>query len=133
MTEGTGEESVIPAKAGISANGHVLRSHDYYVYILCNRRDGPLYVGMTNDVVRRISEHRLGEVPGFTKQYRIHRLVWFEHHGDVDVAIVREKRIKRWNRDWKMRLVAEINPCWDDLAVTKLGMPHLERSPPARG
>ena len=112
-----------------------MRSYDFHVYMLANRRDGPLYIGVTNDLERRVSEHRSLAMEGFTRRYRIRRLVWFEHHQDVETAILREKRLKKWNRAWKNRLVEEMNAEWDDLAVTYLGAPPLglERSPPARG
>jgi len=87
----------------------------YWVYILASRLGGTLYIGVTNNLVRRIFQHRTGLVPGFTKQYSVHRLVYFEPHTDIKVAIRREKRLKRWNRAWKIRLIEENNPNWDDL------------------
>ena len=81
------------------------REHLYFVYILASRRNGTLYVGVTNDLVRRIFEHREGKVEGFTKRYEVHRLVCFERHGDIQEAIAREKRLKRWRRDWKIELI----------------------------
>ncbi len=89
--------------------------HNYYVYILASRWRGALYVGVTNDLVRRVSEHKDGLTGGFTTRYQIHRLVWSEHHTDVEQAILREKRIKRWRRDWKFVLIEEDNPGWRDL------------------
>jgi putative endonuclease len=80
--------------------------------------DGPyghLYVGVTNDLVRRMDEHKHGQVPGYTAEHGIDQLVWFERHAYIDQAILREKRIKRWRRDWKFALVAEHNPQWLDL------------------
>jgi putative endonuclease len=87
----------------------------YWVYILSNRRNGTLYVGVTNNLVRRISEHRQGLVPGFTKRYGITILVFAELHHDINVAIQREKRIKRWRREWKLALIEFENPQWRDL------------------
>jgi putative endonuclease len=87
----------------------------YWVYILASRIGGTLYIGVTNDLVRRIYEHRTGVVPGFTKRYGIHRLVYYEQFGNVEYAIQREKRLKKWNRTWKIRLIEELNPNWDDL------------------
>ena len=87
----------------------------YYVYLLTNKPYGTFYVGITNDLVRRIWEHRNDLVDGFTKEHRLHRLVWYEVHGDVVEAITREKRIKKWHRDWKVNLVQRMNPEWDDL------------------
>jgi putative endonuclease len=77
----------------------------YYVYILANRRYGTLYVGITNNIVRRVFEHRIDLVEGFTKEHQVHHLVWYESHDDVLQAIVREKRIKKWRRDWKVNLI----------------------------
>jgi len=87
----------------------------YYVYILASGRHGTLYVGVTNDLIRRVFEHRSGVVPGFTKKHRVHRLVYFEPHTDVSEAILREKRIKRWLRTWKIELIERENPRWRDL------------------
>jgi putative endonuclease len=89
---------------------------DYYVYILASDRNGTLYVGVTNDLARRVYEHRNDLIEGFTKRYGVHRLVWFEVHGDINEAIIREKRIKKWNRSWKLRVIEEMNPDWIDLA-----------------
>ena len=90
-------------------------SKQYYVYLITNERYGTLYVGITNDLVRRIYEHREGTVQGFSKQHGLSRLVWFEAHDDVLAAIEREKAVKRWRRDWKMNLIQAMNPNWDDL------------------
>ena len=75
-----------------------MRDHSYFVYILASRRNGTLYTGVTNDLVRRVDEHRNGEVLGFTKRYAVTMLVWFEQHQSVNDAILQEKRIKRWHR-----------------------------------
>jgi len=74
----------------------------YFVYILASQRDGTLYSGVTNNLFRRVWEHRKGDGVSFTKKYQVHRLVWFEEHGDITDAILREKRIKRWKRSWKL-------------------------------
>ncbi|WP_137150142.1 GIY-YIG nuclease family protein [Devosia sp. FKR38] len=87
----------------------------YSVYIVASRKHGTLYTGVTNDLVRRISEHREGLVAGFSKTYRCTHLVWFETHEDIDVAIAREKRIKKWLRPWKDALIEQANPEWRDL------------------
>jgi putative endonuclease len=87
----------------------------YYVYILASRIGGTLYIGVTNDLVRRVGEHRLESAKGFTKKYGVHKLVYFEQFDDVENAISREKRLKKWNRVWKIRLIEELNPNWDDL------------------
>ena len=86
-----------------------------WVYIMSNRRTGTLYVGVTNDIVRRAYEHRTATLPGFTKRYGLHRLVWLEWHEDIRWAIQREKNIKEWPRAWKTRLVTQVNPDWRDL------------------
>ncbi|HWD28820.1 MAG TPA: GIY-YIG nuclease family protein [Rhizomicrobium sp.] len=91
------------------------REHRYFVYIMASARNGTLYVGVTNDMARRCYEHREGLVPGFTKKYGIKTLVWFEEHGDIREAILREKRIKKWERAWKLRLIESVNPEWNDL------------------
>ena len=87
----------------------------YYVYILANKRSGTLYTGVTSDLRKRIYEHRQGMFNGFTKKYHIHRLVYFEATSDVNSAILREKRIKKWRRNWKIELIEEKNPEWNDL------------------
>ena len=86
-----------------------------YVYILASERNGTLYVGVTSDLVRRVWEHKNGVVEGFTKQYGVHTLVWYEEHGSIEDAIQREKNIKRWYRDWKLELIEQLNPTWRDL------------------
>ncbi len=87
----------------------------YYVYLLASKKHGTLYLGVTNNLVRRVYEHRTKAVPGFTARYGIERLVWFEVHDTVEAAITREKELKKWRRDWKIRLIEENNPAWDDL------------------
>ena len=79
---------------------------------------GTLYIGVTSDLVQRVYEHRTGAVPGFTSKYGVYRLVYFEEFGDIENAIKREKRLKKWNRGWKIRLIEELNPNWDDLFPT---------------
>ena len=90
----------------------------FYVYILANRRNGTLYTGVTNDLARRIWEHRTGALGGFTAKYGIKMLVWYEVHPSVVEAIAREKRIKRWRRRWKLALIETMNPEWLDLYAT---------------
>ncbi len=104
-----------------------------FVYILANRRQGALYTGVTSDLVRRISEHREGLMPGFTLEHDIKQLMWLEALGDIELAIQREKRIKKWNRAWKIRLIEEANPHWFDLAVTQLGFSPLVSRHPREG
>jgi putative endonuclease len=87
----------------------------YYVYLLASKKHGTLYLGVTNDLVRRVYEHRTKAVPGFTSRYGIDKLVWFEIHDTAEAAITREKELKKWRRDWKIRLIEESNPAWVDL------------------
>ena len=89
-----------------------------YVYIMSNKRYGTIYVGVTNDIVRRAWEHREGIVPGFTRRYRLHDLVWFEEHATLVEAIQREHNMKHWPRRWKTALVDALNPEWNDLYPT---------------
>ena len=87
----------------------------FYVYILTNERNGTLYTGVTNDLVRRVWEHKNSVVAGFTRQHELQTLVWYEVHATAYDAITREKRIKAWKRDWKKRIIEEMNPYWNDL------------------
>jgi len=87
----------------------------YYVYLLASKKHGTLYLGVTNDIVRRGYEHRTKAVQGFTKRYSVDKLVWFEIYDDAISAIAREKELKKWRRDWKIRLIEEENPEWVDL------------------
>lgn len=87
----------------------------YYVYLLASGKHGTLYVGMTNDIVRRGHEHRTKTLGGFTARYSVDKLVWFEICEDAPTAIAREKELKKWRRDWKVRLIEEQNPGWVDL------------------
>ena len=87
----------------------------YYVYILASRIGGTLYIGVTNDLIRRVFEHKSKFVRGFKKQYDVVKLVYYEQYDDIEQAIQREKRLKKWNRQWKIRLIEERNPNWDDL------------------
>jgi putative endonuclease len=89
----------------------------YWVYLLASRRHGTLYVGVTNSLERGIAEHKTREVPGFTRKYRVDRLVWFRGFGEVTEAIRFEKQLKRWRREWKVRLIEADNPHWVDLYV----------------
>ena len=85
------------------------------VYILASRMNGTLYIGVTSDLVRRVWEHKNDLVEGFTQRYGVHRLVWYELHETMEVAILQEKRLKEWCRAWKLRLIQRINPEWEDL------------------
>jgi putative endonuclease len=108
----------MPREGGASSNhwcGEVGRERTYWVYILANKLGGTLYIGVTSNLVKRIYEHRTEVVDGFTKEHGVHRLVYFEQHTEIEFAIRREKRLKKWNRSWKIRLIEETNPNWDDL------------------
>jgi len=85
------------------------------VYMLASRRNGTLYIGVTSDLVRRVWEHKQDFVEGFTKQYGVHDLVWYEQHEDMLAAISREKMLKEWKRAWKLELIEKMNPEWKDL------------------
>jgi len=87
----------------------------FFVYILCSAPGGMLYVGVTNDIARRSFEHRSKEVESYTKAHGIDRLVYVEDHATVETAILREKRLKRWRRAWKIALIEQVNPTWRDL------------------
>jgi putative endonuclease len=87
----------------------------YYVYLLASRKDGTLYLGVTRDLVRRTYEHKTKAKPGFASRYDVRRLVWFEVYDDPTNAIVREKEIKKWRRQWKVDLIQKSNPEWRDL------------------
>ena len=87
----------------------------FYVYLLASDKYGTLYLGVTNKIVRRVHEHKSKAVDGFTKRYSVDRLVWFEIYDDAVSAITREKELKKWRREWKIRLIEESNPQWTDL------------------
>jgi putative endonuclease len=116
----------IPAFAGMTnfrharENGHpkgnvLTMNKPPAVYILASKKNGTLYTGVTSDLTRRIWEHRNNLIEGFTSRYEVHRLVYFEQHTSMEEAILREKRIKKWNRAWKIKLIEERNPGWEDL------------------
>jgi len=86
------------------------------VYILASKRNGTLYTGVTSNLLARLYQHRTDQVPGFTREYGVKLLVWFEQHATMEGAILREKRIKKWNRAWKLDLIEALNPDWRDLA-----------------
>lgn len=87
-----------------------------YVYILASRRNGTLYIGVTSDLAKRIREHKEGRGGEFTRRYSVNQLVFYESHSDIEQAITREKRLKKWKRIWKLRLIESINPEWRDLS-----------------
>jgi putative endonuclease len=96
----------------------------FWVYILASRRNGMLYIGMTDDLARRSWEHRTGAVPGFTRKYGVKMLVWFEQHETRESALQRERQLKKWNRAWKLQLIERFNPSWKDLADELTPDPH---------
>jgi len=98
---------------GILRQNEIMKS--YWVYILCSQRNGTLYIGITNNLPRRIHEHKEHLVPGFTKKYNVTKLVHVEEFSEVHSAIYREKCLKKWNRQWKLRLIEETIPQWIDL------------------
>ncbi len=92
----------------------------FYVYILASRRNGTLYTGSTDDLLKRVAEHREKLRDGFTARYAVSRLVWYEAHNSREAAFVRERRIKEWRREWKLDLIERMNPEWADLFETLL-------------
>jgi putative endonuclease len=89
---------------------------NFFVYILASRRNGTLYIGMTDNLSRRVWEHQIGAVPGFTKKYGVKTLVWYELHVTRESAFQRERQLKKWNRSWKLTLIERVNPNWQDRA-----------------
>lgn len=93
----------------------------FFVYMMASKRNGTIYIGVTADLPSRVAIHRDGLVDGFTRRYGVHRLVWYEWLENAEPAIRREKQLKKWNRAWKIRLIEEMNPKWDDLFPTLFG------------
>jgi len=89
----------------------------YYVYILASRKNGTLYIGITSDLIKRVYEHKNDLVDGFTRKYKVHELVYYEVYNKVYDAITREKRLKKWKRQWKIELIEKDNPEWKDLSI----------------
>ncbi|NDE90191.1 MAG: GIY-YIG nuclease family protein [Alphaproteobacteria bacterium] len=89
----------------------------FFVYILTNKKHGTLYIGMTNNIGRRIYEHQNGLIEGFTKKYNLKKLIYYEHYETHDEAFTRERRLKDWNRDWKIKLIETNNPEWKDIST----------------
>jgi putative endonuclease len=113
---------VIPAKAGIHYNNQTMQ-RQYHVYILASKPNGTFYIGLTSNIARQVWEHRQGLVEGFTKKYGVHRLVYCEAFARPQEAIQREKRLKKWNRSWKIQLIESTNHGWNDLYETVMHMP----------
>ena len=95
-----------------------MNDKQYFVYILASKRNGTLYAGVTSNLIKRVSQHKQNKVECFTKKYSVHILVYYEVYKNIDVAITCEKRIKKWNRKWKMELIEGKNPEWDDLYLS---------------
>ena len=91
---------------------------DPYVYLLASRRNGTLYLGVTSNLMQRIAQHRAETFGGFTAEHGVKLLVWFEQHGTMEHAIMREKQLKKWRRAWKLDLIEQVNPEWQDLAIS---------------
>ena len=89
--------------------------HNYYVYLLASKMNGTLYLGVTSNLAKRVYEHKNNFVEGFTKKYNVHTLVWYEQHATAEEARIRERRVKRWRRAWKIQLIEDQNPDWQDL------------------
>lgn len=87
----------------------------FYVYLLASKRNGTLYIGVTSNLLKRVHEHKNNLVDGFTKKYNVHKLVYYEGTEDIEIAITREKQLKKWKRRWKIELIGEKNPEWRDL------------------
>jgi putative endonuclease len=100
-----------------------MEPRSFYVYILASKIGGTLYIGVTNDLIRRVAEHQSKAVEGFTRRYGVDRLVYFECFDDVENAIHREKRLKKWTRAWKIALIEKDNPDWNDLYPGIAGAP----------
>ena len=95
-------------------------SMQYFVYLMASGEKGTLYVGVTNDLIRRVYEHKNGLAKGFTSRYAVHQLVWFESTPSIEAAIHKEKQIKNWKREWKIEMIEKDNPQWRDLYDTLL-------------
>ena len=99
--------------AGIQSR--FMSNKPYYVYIMASKRNGTLYIGVTNNLIRRVYDHKNDLIEGFTKKYKVHYLVYYKHTGCIESAIKREKQLKKWNRRWKLKLIEKQNPEWKDL------------------
>jgi putative endonuclease len=93
----------------------------YYVYILASKKNGTLYIGVTNNLPKRVYEHKNNLIEGFTRKYNVHNLVYYESYSDIYAVIAREKAIKKWKRAWKIELIEKSNPLWKDLYCDIVG------------
>jgi len=91
------------------------KEHRYHIYIMASKKNGILYIGVTSDLIKRVYDHRNDLLDGFTRKYRVHRLVYYEDTNDIQEATAREKQLKRWKRMWKIELIERDNPDWMDL------------------
>ena len=98
-----------------------MRDYNFWVYIIASVHDSVFYIGMTNDLARRVSEHRSGQIPGFASKYRCRKLLYYEHYSHVQDAIARETQVKKWSRAKKEALITKLNPHWSDLGPEVLG------------
>ena len=101
--------------SGLTGESMFFMEKNFYVYILTNQRNGTLYVGVTSDLIKRVWEHKNKVLKGFTEQYNVNKLVYYEHFVDAEHAIGREKRLKKYNRKWKTDLIERMNPAWKDM------------------
>jgi putative endonuclease len=108
-----------------------MRDYNYYVYIVTNKHRTTLYIGVTNDLERRMAEHKNGEIRGFTQRYQLNRLVWFDHYRNVDDAIACEKKLKGWLRPKKIFLIEKANPRWFDLSADWEQQPRIDNAWPS--
>jgi len=92
-----------------------LRRYTYFVYVMTSKRNGTLYIGITNELIYRVDQHKVGIIKGFTQKYKVHNLVYYEETDSVEAAILREKQLKKWKREWKIDLIEKRNPYWNDL------------------
>jgi len=106
---------VTPAEAGVHKVKQSEMGKQYYVYILTSKKNGTLYIGVTSNLLRRVYEHKNDSVDGFTRKYSVDKLVYYEITGDIESAITREKRLKKWKREWKIEMIKKCNPEWNDL------------------
>ena len=106
---------VTPAEAGVQKVKQTQKGKQYYIYILASKKNGTLYIGVTNNLLRRVYEHKNDRVDGFSRKYGVHKLVYYEITDDIESAITREKRLKKWKREWKIEMIEKCNPEWNDL------------------
>lgn len=113
----------------------VFKEYNFWVYILFDKKGAGTYIGVTNDLERRVIEHKMGLIEGFSKEKNLDKLGWYEHHKYIDKAILREKQLKKWERAWKYRLIESMNPYWKDLAESVneyiANMPNIDNLPAA--